>query len=656
MCGISAIIAWGDGRDVPGALLRMHAQIPHRGPDGERFVCVDAHYRVLEVSDVAGVRALAPDLPWRLGLGFRWLQIQDRSSAAAQPMGAGDGAVWLLFNGEIYNFRELRAELQGYGVHFQTQSDTEVVLAAYQQWGPACFHRFCGMWAMVLVDVRARKVTLSRDRFGMKPLFYWSDGQQLRLASEIKQLLAASSTPIPVNLTLAWKFLRGVDLHHGEETFFTEIRAVPPATYAEIDLAAPAPPSLQFQPYWQLPDAAAASASPPLRFPEACARLDALLRTSVAAHRVAQAPLGCLLSGGLDSSTLAALLSQGARRCEDPLPSFSLGMAAYAELDESPYIDAVTRHLQLGNVKTTLDAAWLQQHMQRISWTQEEPLIGPAWVAQYRLYQLAADHGMRVILDGQGADEFLAGYPRYQYILWQDWLAQRRWGALGRELAWLGATQPAALFNAARRGVQALRRRWCHTAEAPQGYAWLGHSEAIGYDPCAAAGALARPVSASRSRLDQVLAYDVQHGNLKTVLAIGDRNSMAHAIESRVPYLDHRVVEFAFQMPEQYKVGHGLRKRLLRQVAAQYLPAQVVYRRDRIGFGLPVNAWLREELREPLLALPSTALVRHSPLFDAPRLAVFLDAFETRQRRDAAVLWRLYALWQWAEAYQLTLG
>ncbi|MGE3538140.1 MAG: asparagine synthase (glutamine-hydrolyzing) [Candidatus Tectimicrobiota bacterium] len=654
MCGLSAILTWDDGQDLPSALLRMHAQIPHRGPDGEGFAFVDQHYRATPVPHTDAVRSMSAPAPLRLGYGFRWLQIQDRSSTGAQPMQSHDGSLWLIFNGEIYNFQELRAELQHEGQPFRSQSDSEVILAAYQRWGTQCFARFCGMWAIVLADLRSRRVIISRDRFGIKPLFYAFEGQQLRLASEIKQLLAASRQQKPANLRLVSHFLQGVRLHHGEETFFTGIMAVPPATYASIDLTTPACAPLQFQPYWQLATAIESPARPMPSFPEACALFEELLRTTVAAHSVAQVPLGCLLSGGLDSSTLAALLRAGQAPSQAALPSFSLVMRGYPDLDESPHIHAVCRHLKLPNFQTTLDAAWLQAQMATISWTHEEPLIGPAWVAQYCIYRYAASHGMRVILDGQGADEFLAGYPRHQYALWHDRLSRKQFGALGQELACLIYTNPSLLFEGARRLGQRLCQRWREQHRGSQEYAWLSRdmrADDTAHPPEAPASVAGYP----HSRLHQMLAYDIQYGNLKTVLAVGDRNSMAHAIESRVPYLDHRLIEFAFQVPEHYKIGRGLRKRLLRRVAARYLPARVVYRGDRIGFGLPVSQWLRDDLYSTLQAIPSASIIRDAALFERPKLTAFIERADPRQAAHAAVLWRLYALWQWAETYQVAL-
>ena len=323
-------------------------------------------------------------------------------------------------------------------------------------------------------------------------------------------------------------------------------------------------------------------------------------------------------------------------------------------MDETPYIETVAAHLGLRNFKTTVDVPWLRETMPRITWAQEEPLIGMAWVAQYRVYQEAAAHGVRVILDGQGADEILAGYPRHQYALWQDDLAHLRVRALAREIAGLMQTSPRLLWQLTRQAMLApLRRQLSRRAPQPGDDGLSPAGKAL----LAQDGMPGAPQIPSRdpARLNQVLYNDVRYGNLKTVLNVGDRNSMAHAIESRVPYLDHRIIEFAFQLPGHYKAGAGLRKRLLRHVACHYLPASIVTRRDRIGFGVPQGQWLREHLRDLLYAAVHSAAFRTTPLFDQTRLAACVADFYTGRYHDAALIWRVYALWQWLEVYNVTL-
>lgn len=650
MCGISAIIDLQPTQSLPHDVWEMHRQIPHRGPDGEGFVCVDQQGCVSSAHSAAALHALPRTQPWRLGLGFRWLKIQDLDVRAAQPMSTPDQTLWVLLNGEIYNFRALRSELQQQGYHFRTASDTEVVLAAYQAWGTDCLRRFNGMWALVIADLRRQTVVLSRDRLGIKPLFYAVDRQRCYVASEIKQVVSALATRPAVHQRRVVDFLGGRRTQPCETTFFAGIASVPAATYAEINLCDSRPMSLTFQPYWDLAEFACAEAASPLNFVEACATFEALLSDAVTLQRTAAVSLGSLLSGGLDSSTLTALLARQGQHA-----SFSLVFPGAGALDESPYIQAVVQRYGLRNFTTTLPPAWIHEHLPQITWMQDEPLSGPAVAAQYRVYQLAAAHGVRVMLDGQGADEILAGYPRHQLALLQEWFQAGRWGKLAHAVAHHLGAEPRLLGSFAWQAGRAVLRQLCHRPPPSTLPAWLSVEarKVLRADVSAT-----KPPRQSRepAGLQRMLYADVHSGNLKAVLHIGDRNSMAHAIESRVPYLDHRLVEFAFQLPAAYKAGNGLRKRLLRTVAHTYLPSSVLQRRDRIGFGVPHQAWCHARFLQALRDVCRSTVVRTSPWFDQVHLETCLAGVSAGRPQDALSLWRVYALWQWAVQYTMPLS
>src|SRR5215831_18786292 len=423
MCGLSAIVDFRPGEGLLDALLAMHAQIPHRGPDGERFCLVDERWHSFRLDERPGSRGEASFPALRAGLAFRWLQIQDRSEAAAQPMASGDGSILLLFNGEIYNFRELRLELKAFGHSFRSESDTEVILAAYSQWGKEMFARLEGMWAIVLLDLRARKLLMSRDRFGIKPLFYHRAGSRLMMASEVKQLLAAGVPPL-ANSSAVTRFIRGSRPESPEQTFFAAVASQPAATYAEMDLQEPLG-ELRFTPYWQLAaptgfvtDASSLEAS--------CRDLDGLLTRLVAEHMVGPVAMGILISGGLDSSVVAALaVTPFAERGERGM-GFSMVLdRGYNRYDETAHIDQVVSAFGYRGCRVELTPAWLKANMEQVSRTQEEPVAGVAVAGQYLTFELAAKHGVRVVLDGQGADELFAGYPRHQIVYLADCVRHR---------------------------------------------------------------------------------------------------------------------------------------------------------------------------------------------------------------------------------------
>jgi asparagine synthase (glutamine-hydrolysing) len=644
MCGLSAIIDFEPGQRLLPSLLAMHERIPHRGPDGEGFTVVDASWRATGERTAAGLQSSArPDL--RLGMAFRWLQIQDPGEAAAQPMASPDGSVWLMFNGEVYNFQEIGRELAQLGHRFTSVSDTEVILAAYMQWGSGCFSRLNGMWAMILLDLRDRKIVISRDRFGIKPLFYYHGPTRLIIGSEVKQLLAAGA-PALANRAAVARFIGNQRPATPEETFFKDIFAQPAATFAEISLQAAG--NISFQPYWQL-DPPEIEAAAPLSLGAACDKLDTLLTQSVAEHMVAQAPLGHLISGGLDSSLLAALAAPNYQQRGECGMGASMVLASRSDrYDESAYIDQVVTALQFQSFRAEFSSVWLKANIDRITWTQEEPVAGMAVAGQFLVYETAGRHGARVVLDGQGADEIFAGYPRHQHTVLKDYLRRRALPALLRELISL-RREDARFF----RDVWSLRiiPRLARALG-------LGESskEARNFLSSESKHVLSQRENLTRQEyqstaLRKELLADILTGNLRPVLSVTDRNAMAHSIEARVPYVDRRIVEFAFQLPDEFKVGDGKRKRIMRLLAERYLPRTIVSRVDRIGFGAPIEQWLTADFRAELAALPDGDVFRRSALFDPSLLRHYIKEFLEARHRDSGTLWRLYAVDTWARVY-----
>jgi asparagine synthase (glutamine-hydrolysing) len=643
MCGLSAIVDFEPDDRLLQSLLAMHDRILHRGPDGEGFTVVDTGWNALSARTMSDLQSSSRSA-LRVGMAFRWLQIQDPGEAAAQPMGSPDGSVWLMFNGEVYNFQEIARELSELGHRFASASDTEVILAAYMRWGSSCFSRLNGMWAMILLDLRDRKIIISRDRFGIKPLFYYHGKSRLIIASEVKQLLSAG-VPAIANRDAVSRFVRNRRPATPEETFFSDIFGQPAATFAEINLQEPA--EIVFRPYWRL-EVPVVSA-PPL--PDACKELDELLTQSVVEHMVAQAPLGHLISGGLDSSLLAAVAAphypRGGGRDERGMGISMVLSSRLKGYDESIYIDQIVAALRFQSFRAEFSSAWLKANIDRITQVQEEPVAGMAVAGQFLVYETAAHHGARVVLDGQGADEIFAGYPRHQHTVLKDYLRRHALPALCHEaiLLW-------------RRDVRFFRDLW-RLRILPR----LAHLLAL--DKSDAAPDFLRPQGSKppakrqseprddvpSTALGKELLTDVLTGNLRPVLAVTDRNAMAHSIEARVPFVDRRIVEFAFRLPDGYKIGDGKRKRILRLLAEHYLPKSIVTRVDRIGFGAPIEQWLRTDFRSELSALPDGDVFGRSTLVDPLRLRAYINGFLAGQHHDAGTIWRLYALDRWAHVY-----
>ncbi len=501
-------------------------------------------------------------------------------------MGSADRKTWVVFNGEIYNFRELRLELESLGQVFRTHGDTEVVLAAYQQWGERCFDRLDGMWGIAILDLHRNRLVVSRDRFGIKPVYWKLDANgAILLASEIKQILAATNEEKPkANHPLIAAFLRGFRYPTLEETFFEGIRSVPPATWCEIDLAAPAEP--RFQPYWNLSDYTAADNK--LSYDEAVARVEARLAAAVTSHRQADVKVGALLSGGLDLSTLVGLAHRnGAAK----LPTYSIGYRdAAPAFCEMPYVDAMTRRDGIENHETTFDAAWIADNTDRILWTLEEPPLAMPAFAQFRMFEFCAEHGATVILDGQGADEISGGYGYHQRAFIKERLLRRQFPAAWSELRAIARREKR---SAAMVFFDFFLRHY--TRRRPQ-FPWITDAGPRSGDPDFALAR--RDYGRDPSLVNRQLYFDVRWGNVKIVLGYGDRNAMAHSIEARVPYFDRAYVELMFSLPDTFKIGNGDRKRALRDVARRYVPPEITERGDRMGYGTPDEAMIRGPLSE----------------------------------------------------------
>ena len=629
MCGISAILAFDDGtrRTASADLLRMHAVAGHRGPDGEGFLTVGCDFTVRRAEPPTA----APATPARVALGFRWLVVQDAAAAAAQPMGSADGGKWLVFNGEIYNYLELRDELRAAGREFHTESDAEVILAAYDAWGTDCFRRFNGMWALVLADVPARRVIVSRDRFGIRPLFWVRRGTGFAFASEAKQLLEILPS-VRMNERYVTRYLDRGSLHHrDQETFFEGVHTVPPASFAVIGMDGPAA-ALRFETYW---DAADFSSQGAAGRESRADEFGALLSDAVAKTLRTPAVTVSFLSGGLDSSVATALM----REVRPEAAHFETCSIVFPEnpgADESRFIDDFVSMHHCRSARATIDARYVRENLDAVTWTHEEPLVASAQIAQYRAFQLVRERGARVVIDGQGSDEVLAGYPEHEIQAWQERMARGRWGSglrEGRILARKFGVRALLVAAARRSGIRRSRYDFLRVA-----------SPNVRLEP---------PPTGDPSWIARQTVDDLKSMRLRPILLNGDRNGMAHSIESRLPYLDHRVVEFALKTPAAMKVGFGERKRLLREVARGRVPQSYLDRRDKMGFITPEPDWLRGELAADVRAAVGDPKLRDVPLVDRRRAAAFVEKFFDGSHRDFRAVWRLYAFRRWLAVYRL---
>jgi asparagine synthase (glutamine-hydrolysing) len=624
MCGIAGILHQ-DGRVPEERTLRqMACALRHRGPDGEGI------YRCRN-----------------LGLVHTRLSILDLSDNGRQPMFLPDGELGIVFNGEIYNFVELRQELETLGARFFSTCDTEVILWAYHYWGTACFPRFNGMWALALWDARRQELVLSRDRFGVKPLCYAFRDGALLFASEAKALAAAG---FPLRPDEAWlhQFVTIGHVDSGSETFFDGVRMFPRASYAVVR-----GPEVRPVRYWQLdPDRSRQIYD----YSDPVGQFRALFCDAVKLRLRSDVPVGSCLSGGLDSSAIVGVASRqlpsGAR-----MHTFS-SIYREPEYAEEQFIRAVVEqagampHYLYPGPDDAMDLALLG------AYTMERPCPGPTLISQLHVMREAHRH-VKVVLDGQGSDECLAGYHPflvpYLASLWERMRRQRslaaRW-TFWRNLfsvASVGCTNPFAW-----EALATLRDR----DPASRSLRWL--SKLVPGRPAPPYSGLpmpplVHPAFAARMRgrelpplvieqpfddeLDNLLYAQFFYQSIPMLLQIEDANSMAFSIEARLPFMDYRLVEFVFGLDLEWKVRGWRTKYVQRQALDDYLPRIVRRRRDKKGYPTPYAVWLRGPLRGPVQAILFSPALAERALFN-PEAITWL--WETHQSGRLDVSWLIY--------------
>ena len=415
MCGIAGISKFDGARIAPSEVTALGDALEHRGPDDIGYLgyCPGTSPSVARTPDATRGAATA--------FVHRRLSILDLSPAGFQPMGSADGRYWIIFNGEIYNYLELRPELQALGHSFHTQTDTEVLLAALIQWGKGALRRLVGMFAFALLDTRNNHLLLVRDFFGIKPLLYRWDGRQFAFASELKALLRLPRAPRQIQPQRLFEYLRFGLTDHGGQTLLDGYHQLPAAHYLEMSLEKPVAPVPV--PYWQ-PDLTSRA---DLSFDEAAKELRKLFLKSVDLHLRSDVPVGACLSGGIDSSSIVSVMRHLRGSALD-LSTFSY-VAEEAKISEEKWADLASHAAGAKIFKTRPNAEELLDDLQRIVELQDEPFTTTSIYAQYKVFQLIRRHGVKVVLDGQGADELLGGYSNFQGARFASLIHQGRWGA-----------------------------------------------------------------------------------------------------------------------------------------------------------------------------------------------------------------------------------
>ncbi|HEX7413100.1 MAG TPA: asparagine synthase (glutamine-hydrolyzing) [Bacteroidia bacterium] len=645
MCGIAGIISL-EGVN-PADLQKMSALLQHRGPDDEGFLLLNPQDKpqhlkgndtIARLSHLAHIKGVNFQTTATLGLVHRRLSIIDLSPAGHQPMSYANDTCQLVFNGEIYNYKELRETLRSKGIVFKTDTDTEVILAAYAHWGEACVQQFIGMWAFALYDTNKQQLFLSRDRFGIKPLYYSLHTNKLAFASEIKALLALNFIKPEADMPSVYEYIAFGATANPSANLFKQIQCLPPSHNMRVDIR---DLKTSIENYYDLEQQVNNYPLPP--HSQMQTTFTNLLTDSIQLHLRSDVPIGSALSGGLDSSTLVAIASSKMNGT-----TFKTFTASYHEknIDESHYAKLVTNALPNTQAHYTypqINDYWAD--LEKLTWHQDLPINSTSMFAQWQVMKLAKEQNIKVLLDGQGADEILGGYYNFAGIYLIELLKQGKLAAFFSERKQLKTNFTPAINSSLGRAFYYflppfMQRTLRAKKRLGMGFINDSYQRELNH--------ISVPERGGKSFKQQSL-LSMAFG-LQDLLRYEDRNSMAHSIESRVPFLDHRLVEFSIALNNNWKIKNGYTKFILRKTAEPLLPKEVVWRKDKMGFLTPQKNWKASSQKELHDFINQTTI----PPFLNKEYITNLCSSDLTNSSHLSEFWKIISFLKWAQIFQVT--
>lgn len=583
MCGIVGFAAKDGFR--PASLALMNDTLRHRGPDDEGFFLSDLNNpgqmysgpdTIPELKSLESIKSTG--MKPRLGLAHRRLSILDLSPLGHQPMIAPSGNI-MVFNGEVYNFVEIREELKAKGHQFTTDSDSEVVLLSYEEWGEDCVQKFVGMWSFCIYNVKDQKLFISRDRFGIKPFYYYQKDDVFVFGSEVKAIIALPEVDRSHNDKVIFQYFSGGKIGDLSETFYKHVQELPAACNMTLDLSSH---KTTIKPYYNLEEKSKSARKSGEKY--SLEGYESAFTDAVKLHMRADVEVGSCLSGGLDSSALVHFAEK--HNNGRPYKTFSAVFPG-EEIDESKFIDVMLASSQtLEGYKVIPEASTYWNDLDKLVYHQDFPIKSTSMFAQWEVMKLASENGIKVLLDGQGADEALGGYSYFTGSFLLDMFSK---GKIARALKEASKVK-------GNRGVSPLHqlsRAFSHTlpstvqnmARSQQrlGSTFLNPDLSFDLDDTLKRHSLSDNFNKH--------CIDAIESNLHSLLRFEDRNSMAFSVESRVPFLDHRLVEYSLALPTELKMVDAWTKYPLRKLMDKKIPDSIVWRTDKKGFVTPQKSW-----------------------------------------------------------------
>lgn len=653
MCGIAGIYSLDPVQKIDMQLLReMTKRVHHRGPDDEGYLAINAGKSVVRAfygeDSSAAVKAkyqpFDASCDARIGFGFQRLPTLELTESGHQPMYNAELGLAIIFNGEIYNHQELRAELEKADYRFVGHSDTEVILKAYHFWGMDCVHRLIGMWAFSIWDQKQQVLFLSRDRFGIKPLYYALDKGYLYWGSEIKQILAAPIDKTQ-NKAMIWRSMKvNAMMVYDDETYWQKIHVLKPGHNMIVR-----GDKVEISQYYELDTDTFERST--LSFDEAKDEYLQFFRKSLNLQLGSDVEIASSLSGGLDSSAIACMAAQ---ILDYPLKTFSVFYEGDPALDERNYIEIVAAKNRIQTNYIAPQAKDALNWWEKATYMNDLPLDS-GFVSQFALMKTVHEAGIRVLLSGQGSDEMSGGYRHATYRYYADLIRSLRLGKFAGEIKHFLSARPLQNMGSLAKIAMSVA--------LPESYLYAMEARHYRFDPFSKEyGAEARAMVEGRfmgqisdlptSRLSSFL-YNMMHStSLMTLLHSEDRMSMGHSVESRVPFLDHRLVELVFSLPASYKIQPPYRKVIHRKALQSCVPQEISERRDKGIFGSPFySQWMRGELKGFIQDILYSREFRSRGIWDLPMVHQRWQGFLAGKDRDAEMLFSLISLELWHRVF-----
>ncbi len=642
MCGICGIYNLNHEPIDKLSFVKMADVIRHRGPDDEGFVMIETSTNTINpcygkdtiLPLKQSLKSVIEAEPANLGMGFRRLSIIDLSELGHQPLCDVEEKCWIIFNGEIYNYLEIREELQKKGYRFKSQTDTEVIINAYLYWGTDCVSHFNGMFAFAIWDKQNQKLFCARDRMGVKPFYYTLQGKSFIWASEIKQFLESGLVEREVNYDNVHAFLQMGRLNIDKSTFIKDILELPPAHTAIVSES-----GIEIKRYWDInPENRVINLSDD----EYAEQLKLLFQDAVKIRLRSDVPLGVALSGGIDSSSIACLAD---RVVKNPIKTFSVYYTDDRKYDEREYIEEVLRNGNFYPVYFTANQNITMDELRKWQYFQDEPCMSASPYSSYKNNQNIRNSGIIVALNGQGGDELFAGYHTYFKYYYLDLLKNMRFGKFLSDYRSYSKEFHSSFADMASLFSKIISRMFISDKTLKK----LEYLEVSNAEMYSQSVREYSPVINLKKKFKNSLEDNLYHTLVNTsiphLLHWEDRNSMAWSVESRVPFLDYRLIEWAFSIPMNQKIRGPKTKYVLRNSMKGILPEKIRNRMDKVGFATPTDLWTSKLLKNDILDMFASDSFRKRDLFNADKI---MEAY----RKNPSVfkqneLWRIFSVEMW---------